>query len=65
LHRRACGCFTFASGSNVKLHAIPADPEELTARIRAIRRRVSGSASPELRFGDVSLDLGGKIATRR
>jgi two-component system, OmpR family, response regulator len=40
----------------------PFDPEELTARIRAIRRRVSGSASPELQFGDVSLDLSGKIA---
>lgn len=40
----------------------PFDPEELSARIRAIRRRVSGSASAELQFGDVSLDLNGKIA---
>ena len=40
----------------------PFDPEELSARIRAIRRRVSGSASPELQFGDVALDLNGKIA---
>lgn len=40
----------------------PFDPEELTARIRAVRRRVSGSASPLLVFGDVQLDLTGKVA---
>lgn len=40
----------------------PFDPEELSARIRAVRRRVSGSASARLRFGDVELDLSGKIA---
>ncbi|MEQ1685146.1 MAG: response regulator transcription factor [Burkholderiaceae bacterium] len=40
----------------------PFDPEELSARIRAIRRRVSGSASPRLVFGAVQLDLNGKIA---
>ena len=40
----------------------PFDPEELSARIRAIRRRVSGSASALLIFGDVQLDLTGKIA---
>ncbi len=40
----------------------PFDPEELTARIRAIRRRVSGWASARLSFGEVELDLNGKIA---
>jgi two-component system OmpR family response regulator len=40
----------------------PFDPEELTARIRAIRRRASGSASPQLVFGPVRLDLTGKMA---
>ena len=38
----------------------PFDPEELTARIRAIRRRASGSAAPLLRFGEVEVDLSGK-----
>lgn len=40
----------------------PFEPEELSARLRAIRRRASGSASPMLTFGDVQLDLTGKIA---
>jgi two-component system OmpR family response regulator len=40
----------------------PFDPEELSARIRAIRRRVSGSASPRLNFGAVQLDLNAKVA---
>jgi two-component system, OmpR family, response regulator len=40
----------------------PFDPEELTARIRAVRRRVSGSASPRLTFGEVELDLTAKMA---
>ncbi len=40
----------------------PFDPEELSARIRAIRRRASGAASPRLKFGSVELDLTGKIA---
>jgi two-component system OmpR family response regulator len=43
----------------------PFDPEELTARIRAIRRRASGSAGPTLRFGEVELDLSGKRALVR
>jgi two-component system OmpR family response regulator len=43
----------------------PFDPEELTARIRAIRRRASGSAGPILRFGEVELDLSGKRALVR
>ncbi len=41
----------------------PFDPEELAARIRAVSRRAAGSASPRLTFGDVVLDLSGKIAT--
>jgi two-component system OmpR family response regulator len=41
----------------------PFDPEELAARIRAVRRRVSGAASPSVRFGDVELDLNTKDAT--
>ena len=40
----------------------PFDPEELSARIRAVRRRVSGSASARLDFGNVELDLNGKLA---
>lgn len=40
----------------------PFDPEELTARIRAFRRRMAGSASARLSFGSVELDLNGKIA---
>ena len=40
----------------------PFEPEELTARLRAVRRRVSGSASALLAFGDVRLDLTGKVA---
>jgi len=43
----------------------PFDPEELTARIRAIRRRASGAAGPILRFGEVELDLSGKRALVR
>jgi two-component system OmpR family response regulator len=38
----------------------PFDPEELGARIRAIRRRASGSAGPCLSFGEVELDLAAK-----
>ena len=40
----------------------PFDPEELSARIRAVRRRASGSAGPRLTFGEVELDLTGKVA---
>ena len=41
------------------------DPEELIARIRAVRRRASGSAGPTVRFGEVELDLSGKRALVR
>ena len=43
----------------------PFDPEELAARIRAIRRRASGSAGPTFTFGEVELDLSGKLARVR
>jgi len=43
----------------------PFDPEELSARIRAIRRRASGSAGPTLKFGELELDLSGKRALVR
>lgn len=35
----------------------PFAPEELVARLRAIRRRGSGTATPRLQFGRVELDL--------
>ncbi len=40
----------------------PFDPEELSARIRAVTRRRSGSGSPRLAFGEVELDLTGRTA---
>ncbi|MEK8052919.1 response regulator transcription factor [Ideonella sp. DXS22W] len=41
----------------------PFAPEELSARIRAVRRRSAGSAEPVLRFGPVVLDLAARSAT--
>jgi two-component system, OmpR family, response regulator len=35
----------------------PFEPEELSARIRAVRRRAAGNASPQLQFGDVAFDM--------
>jgi two-component system OmpR family response regulator len=40
----------------------PFDPEELVARIRAVRRRAVGTGGKTLVFGDVVLDLQGKVA---
>jgi two-component system, OmpR family, response regulator len=40
----------------------PMAREELAARIRAVRRRVSGFASPHVNFGMVELDLNGRVA---
>jgi len=40
----------------------PFDPEELSARIRAVRRRMSGSAGARLTFGEVAIDLNAKCA---
>jgi two-component system OmpR family response regulator len=41
----------------------PFAPEELSARIRAVRRRAAGVAEPVLRFGPVTLDLAARSAT--
>jgi two-component system OmpR family response regulator len=35
----------------------PFDPEELSARVRAVTRRAAGSASPRQRFGNVEIDF--------
>jgi two-component system, OmpR family, response regulator len=40
----------------------PFDPEELSARLRAVCRRTAGSAGAWLRFGDVEIDLQNKQA---
>jgi two-component system OmpR family response regulator len=40
----------------------PVDRDELAARIRALRRRVSGFGSPHLTFGTVELDLNDRAA---
>lgn len=40
----------------------PFEPEELTARLRAITRRAAGEASSLLQHGDVSLDLNARLA---
>ena len=40
----------------------PFDPEELSARIRAVRRRASGAADAMLQFGDVQVDLTARCA---
>jgi two-component system, OmpR family, response regulator len=40
----------------------PFRPEELSARIRAVRRRATGSASSRLVFGKVEVDLATKTA---
>lgn len=39
----------------------PFEPEELSARIRAVRRRASGEAGPRLAFGDVAIDLAARL----
>ncbi len=38
----------------------PFDPEELSARIRAITRRRGGSGSPRVTFGAIEIDLTGR-----
>lgn len=40
----------------------PFDPEELSARIRAVRRRASGAADSRLQFGPVQIDLAARSA---
>lgn len=41
----------------------PFRPEELAARIRAVRRRVVGSASSRMVFGTLEIDLATKVAS--
>ena len=41
----------------------PFRPEELAARIRAVRRRVVGSASSRMVFGNIEIDLATKTAS--
>lgn len=40
----------------------PFDPEELVARLRAVRRRAAGSADTRLHFGEVTIDLTARCA---
>ena len=40
----------------------PFDPEELLARIRAVRRRTAGAAEARLHFGEVEMDLTARCA---
>ncbi|MBY0465692.1 MAG: response regulator transcription factor [Burkholderiales bacterium] len=40
----------------------PFEPEELLARLRAVRRRTAGSPAPVIRLGPVTLDLNAKTA---
>jgi two-component system, OmpR family, response regulator len=40
----------------------PFDPEELSARIRAITRRRFGTGNPRMTFGAVEIDLAGRTA---
>jgi two-component system OmpR family response regulator len=42
----------------------PFEPEELSARLRAICRRSSRSANPTLKFGEVTIDLAARLASR-
>ena len=41
----------------------PFEPEELSARIRAVRRRAAGNSSPQLAFGDVAFDMAARSVT--
>lgn len=42
----------------------PFEPEELSARVRAVCRRQSGNAGQRLHFGDVEVDLAGRSTFR-
>ena len=41
----------------------PFEPEELVARLRAVRRRAAGSPAPVMQLGPVTLDLNAKSAS--
>lgn len=42
----------------------PFDPDELAARMRALRRRLAGRAQPTIRYGDIVIDPAARTATR-
>ena len=42
----------------------PFDPDELAARMRALRRRAAGRARPTLRSGELTIDPAGRIVMR-
>jgi two-component system OmpR family response regulator/two-component system response regulator QseB len=42
----------------------PFDPDELAARMRALRRRLAGRAQPTIRYGDIEVDPAARSARR-
>lgn len=42
----------------------PFDPDELAARMRALRRRLAGRAQPTIRYGDIEIDPAAHTVTR-
>ena len=42
----------------------PFDPDELAARVRALRRRAAGRAQPTLRYGALEIDPAARTVTR-
>jgi DNA-binding response OmpR family regulator len=44
--------------------AKPFDPDELAARMRALRRRAAGRAQPTLRYGDLEIDPASRTVAR-
>ncbi len=43
----------------------PFDPEELAARIRAVRRRVAAGGAPRVKLGSVEVDTNARACTAR
>lgn len=42
----------------------PFDPDELAARMRALRRRLAGRAQPTIRYGDIDIDPAARTVVR-
>jgi DNA-binding response OmpR family regulator len=42
----------------------PFDPDELAARMRALRRRLAGRAQPTIRYGDIEIDPAARTVSR-
>jgi DNA-binding response OmpR family regulator len=42
----------------------PFDPDELAARMRALRRRLAGRAQPTIRYGDLEIDPAARTVVR-